>query len=279
MTPPPVGIMQGRLLPPVNGRFQAFPAQRWREEFPKAAAAGLSCIEWIFEKPDEERNPLRHDEGLAEMERIADETNVRVRSICADYYMTEQLLHPDGSRNAANVAHLEWLIGRAARLKATYVVLPFVDSSSLKTPERIAGAIGVLREVAAHARSGSVELHVECDLPPPAFRDLLDRAAQPNVKANYDIGNSAALGYRPCDELPAIGPYLGSVHVKDRQRAGGTVPIGSGAADLPQAFRQIRAAGFARWLILQVAREEELDHVALARRNRLTVERLWAEAA
>jgi L-ribulose-5-phosphate 3-epimerase len=158
-------------------------------------------------------------------------------------------------------------------------VLPFVDSSSLKTPERIAGAIAVLGEVAPRALSESVELHVECDLPPPAFRDLLERVAQPNVKANYDIGNSASLGYRAGDELPAIGRYLGSVHVKDRQRPGGTVPLGGGAADLPEAFRQIRSAGFARWLILQVAREEELDHVALARRNRLLVERLWAEAA
>jgi L-ribulose-5-phosphate 3-epimerase len=279
VTAPSVGIMQGRLLPPVDGRFQAFPAERWREEFPRAAAAGLSCIEWIFEKPDEQRNPLRHDAGLAEIARVAGETNVGVRSICADYYMTEQLLHPDGGRNAANAAHLEWLIGRAARLKVTYVVLPFVDSSSLKTPERIAGAIDVLREIAPRALRGSVELHIECDLPPPAFRDLLDRVAQPNVKANYDIGNSASLGYHPCDELPAIGPYLGSVHVKDRRRAGGTVSIGGGAADLPEAFRQIRSAGFARWLILQVAREEELDHVALARRNRLMVEQLWAEAA
>jgi L-ribulose-5-phosphate 3-epimerase len=276
---PQIGIMQGRLLPPVNGRFQAFPAGGWREEFPKAAAAGLACIEWIFEKPEEERNPLRHDEGQAEIARIAGETKVAVRSICADYYMTEQLLQPDGSRNAANVAHLEWLIGRAAQLKVTYVVLPFVDSSSLGTPQRIAGAIEMLQEMAPQARPGSLELHVECDLPPPVFRDLLDRVAQPNVKANYDIGNSASLGYHPRDELPAIAPYLGSVHVKDRRRAGGTVPIGGGAADLPEAFRQIRSAGFSRWLILQVAREEELDHVALARRNRLTVERLWAGAA
>jgi L-ribulose-5-phosphate 3-epimerase len=279
LTAPSVGIMQGRLLPPVDGRFQAFPAERWREEFPKAAAAGLSCIEWIFEKPDEQRNPLRHDEGLAEVARVAGESNVEVRSICADYYMTEQLLHPDGGRNAANVAHLEWLIGRAAQMNVTYMVLPFVDSSSLQTPERIAGAIEVLRDIAPRARQKSVELHIECDLTPAAFRDLLDGVAQPNVKANYDIGNSASLGYHPRDELPAIGPYLGSVHVKDRQHAGGTVSIGRGAADLPHAFRQIRSAGFARWLILQAAREEELDHVALARRNRLTVERLWAEAA
>jgi len=36
-----LGIMQGRLVPPVEGRFQAFPRDRWTAEFPRAAEAGL----------------------------------------------------------------------------------------------------------------------------------------------------------------------------------------------------------------------------------------------
>ena len=30
---PSIGIMQGRLVPPVKGRIQAFPSERWRDEF------------------------------------------------------------------------------------------------------------------------------------------------------------------------------------------------------------------------------------------------------
>ena len=48
------------------------------------------------------------------------------------------------------------------------------------------------------------------------------------------------------------------------------MPIGSGAADLSFAGSATSGLqGFSLRLILQVAREEELDHVALARRNRL----------
>jgi len=279
LTAPQVGIMQGRLTPPIGERIQAFPAARWREEFSNAAAAGLACIEWIYELPEEARNPLKTDQGIAEMRRLAEVTGVSVRSICADYYMTEQLLCADGSPHAAHVAHLEWLIARAGRLGAAYIVLPFVDSSALRTPQRIAGAVGLLRRLAPQARAAGVELHVECDLAPPSFRALLDGVGDAAVKANYDIGNSASLGFSPHDELPAIAAHLGSVHVKDRKRGGTTRPLGSGDADLPAAFRMLRAAGFGRWFILQAARGEDGGEVTLAAANRALVERMWAAAA
>ena len=44
-----IAIMQGRLLPPSEGRFQAFPAKLWRDEFENAKKADLACIEWILE--------------------------------------------------------------------------------------------------------------------------------------------------------------------------------------------------------------------------------------
>src|SRR5690242_13828372 len=120
-----IGTMQGRLLPPFEGRFQAFPAGVWRQEFTNAQKAGLYVIEWIYEQPHEDENPLRTDEGLAEMQAVIAQTGVRVRSICADYYMTRPLVNDTTGIDQASVNHLRWLLGRAAKLGATYIVLPF----------------------------------------------------------------------------------------------------------------------------------------------------------
>ena len=38
--PTPLGVMQGRVVPPDQGRFQSFPRSRWRDEFPRAAQGG-----------------------------------------------------------------------------------------------------------------------------------------------------------------------------------------------------------------------------------------------
>ena len=37
------GIMQGRLVPPEDGRFQSFPCNSWRQEITRAREAGKSC--------------------------------------------------------------------------------------------------------------------------------------------------------------------------------------------------------------------------------------------
>ncbi len=267
-----VGVMQGRLLPPFEDRFQAFPADQWRQEFDLARDAGLDCIEWIYERPHETDNPLASPEGIAEMRALMDQTGVAVRSICADYYMTERLIGTDGEANIPVIDHLHRLISQAAELSALYIILPFVDQSSLKTGDQRTGIVEVLKELARYGEDRRVELHLETDLPPQVFRTLLDAIDHPYVRANFDIGNSASLGYDPSQEIGLLAPYLASVHVKDRLFGGGTVALGTGNADFVTCFKLIRTTGFARPFILQAARGENGQEVELAIQNRTFVE-------
>ncbi|MBC8268135.1 MAG: sugar phosphate isomerase/epimerase [Rhodospirillaceae bacterium] len=271
-----VGIMQGRLLPPFEGRFQAFPATRWRDEFSLARKAGLACIEWIYEKPHDQQNPLGSDQGIAELKRLSAESGVDIRSICADYYMQERLIDPDGAPQQEVVDHLQWLMNQAAQLPVIYIVLPFVDASSLNTPGQRDGLISLMADMGPLASKHGLELHLETDLEPVVFRHLLDAIDQPAVRMNFDIGNSASLGFDPVDELTILDSYLGSVHVKDRELGGGTVSLGQGNADLATCFKLIRQTGFSRHLVLQAARGEDGHEATLAASNRHFVERHMA---
>ena len=47
-----VGIMQGRLLPKYQGRYQAHPKGYWQEEFDLASEAGLDLTEFIIDFPE-----------------------------------------------------------------------------------------------------------------------------------------------------------------------------------------------------------------------------------
>jgi L-ribulose-5-phosphate 3-epimerase len=270
----PIGAMQGRLVPKEEGRFQSFPAGRWRDEFPRAKEAGLACIEWIYEEPNENKNPLGTDDGIREIQQLARKTGVGVRSICADFYMTKRLITPDGQVEDAAVGHLAWLISRAQKLDITYIVLPFVDASSLRSARERATLPEALSLPLKQAKAANIELHLETDLAPRDFASVLESVGHANLKANYDIGNSASLGYEPEEELTLLGPWLGSVHVKDRVRNGTTVPLGTGNADLPLCFRKFAQIGFDRWYILQVARGREGDEVAWTAQNRHLVEQL-----
>jgi len=269
---PKIGIMQGRLSPQTGKTIQSFPACTWRDEFPRAHEAELYCIEWIYETGTDGANPLRTDEGIREIRRLEKDWSVVVRSICADYYMVSHLIASSGAPVDSIKNHLSWLIGRASLLECQYIILPFVDSSSLKTPAQIQGLETLLCALIPVLEEDMVELHLETDLPPPVLADLLRSLDHRLIRSNYDIGNSASLGYDPREEMTLLKEWIGSVHVKDRSKGGGTVPLGSGAADFPYCFDMLKSMNFSRPYILQAARDLSISEVELAVRNRRFVE-------
>ena len=82
-----LGVMQGRLLPKYQGRYQAHPVGYWQQEFEIAEELGLDHIEFILDFNDAKENPLLNDKGIEEIQEISKKTGVTVKTICADYYM------------------------------------------------------------------------------------------------------------------------------------------------------------------------------------------------
>ncbi len=270
-----LGIMQGRLVPPIGKTIQAFPRERWRDELPFAAAAGLSTIEWIHDLYGADVNPLLTDAGNAELQRLTRASGVEVRSVCADYFMDRPFVRVSDADRQARVRELDELLHRAARVGASRVVLPFVDASRIETEEDTQHVVASVQACLPTARALGVELHLETSLDPEKFAALLARMPDALVKVNYDAGNSASLGYAPSAEFAAYGPRVGSVHIKDRVLGGTTVALGTGNTDFPALFRALEAHDYAGDFILQVARGEPGDEVAWARRNRTFVAERW----
>lgn len=263
-----IGIMQGRLGPPVEGRFQSFPRDTWAAEFGRAERAGLGGIEWIYDLFGADVNPIATDEGVATMGALSARHGVAVQSLCADYFMDRSLLRTGAAERRELLGTLAWLIGRCAKVGIRHIVLPFVDASRIETDAEAGEVVALLGPALDDAGRAGVELHLETSLPPDRFAALLGRLPHPMLKANYDSGNSSSLGYSPREEFAAYGPWVGSIHIKDRVRGGGTVPLSTGDADFPALFAAIRGVGYDRDYVLQVARGEPGDEVAWAARNR-----------
>jgi L-ribulose-5-phosphate 3-epimerase len=266
-----IAIMQGRLVPPEAGRLQCFPREQWRKEFPLAVEAGLESIEWIYDQFGDDVNPLVSDNGILEMKALCLQHGIGVFSVCADYFMDRPLLRVSGDELAGTVQKLRWLMERCRLARIERVVLPFVDESRIEDDEDAARVVDVLNAVLPEAERHCVELHLETALPPTLFAALLDRLPHPNVKVNYDSGNSASLGYRPQEEFAAYGDRIGSVHIKDRILAGGTVPLGEGNTDLRAVFDGLNRIGYRGDYVLQVARGESNREVTWAEHNRALV--------
>ena len=264
---PFLAIMQGRLVPPETGRFQSFPRDAWRREFSLALDAELNGIDWIFDTYGEDVNPLVTDAGIEEMLSLSQQTGIIVRSLCADYFMDRPFLRIAESERQALIQKMGWLLSRCKLAGIRRVVIPFVDNSRIENSGEEAQVISILESVLPAAEASNVELHLETSLAPQQFARLLERCNHALVRVNYDSGNSASLGYAVTDELAAYGGRIGSVHIKDRQKGGGTVPLGTGNADLPSLFRGLAKLDYKGDYVLQIARSVPGQEVSWIAQN------------
>lgn len=255
-----IGIMQGRLLTRYKGRYQAFTPDNWKEEFSIAESMGFECIEFIYDYENFETSPLMAEEGIKEIQDISESTGVKVLSVCADFFMKNPLFDRDEEKRRQNIFHLERLIRQSSRVGVKDITVPFVDESSMSNERDREVAQNSLREVLPAAEESGVYLNLETDLSPRAFSSFLKEMNHPKVKVNYDIGNSASLGYDPEEELDLYGNYISVLHVKDRLYKGGSVKLGTGSAKFEAVFKKLKEVNFGGVIIMQAARAEEYSN-------------------
>jgi len=250
-----IGIMQGRLSPRIDGKIQAYPASTWQKEFEIAQEIGYAAIEWIVEKPIE-TNALMTASGKAEIKKVIASTGVRIDYVCADIFMQQPLVRMTEETKSQNKEYLASILKNAKEVGAIGVEIPFVDNSSIKNETEKQEFIDAMQDAFKLAKDIHIKISLETDLPPIDFKVLLENIDLDYVQANYDIGNSASLGFDPKEELEAYGLKIINVHVKDRKLGSTTVPLGTGNANINYVIQKLQEIGYSGGLTMQAARGE-----------------------
>ena len=273
------GIMQGRLSPPEDGRFQSFPRNSWRDEFARAAEVGLDYIEWIYDDYGAAENPLLSDAGSDELLALQDKHAIGIPAVCGDWFMDFPLVRCSAVELDVRQRFIDALLWACRRIGAHRLVIPFVDQSRIETEEESVLVGNVLKQSLCTAEQTGVEIHLEADFDPTVFAAFLSQIPHPMLKVNWDSGNSSGLGYIAHQEFAAYGDRIGSIHLKDRYRKPGggieTRPLGEGSADFDDVFASMRAIGYTGGVTLQVARGKPGDEVAFIREQLSFVKARW----
>jgi L-ribulose-5-phosphate 3-epimerase len=251
-----IGVMQGRLLPKYKGRYQAHPLNYWEPEFILAKERSLDCIEFILDYNDVESNPLMSEKGIMEIKEKVRNSNVKVLSVCADYFM-ESPFHQDNDYEISKSQNiLKRLINSSEIIGIKNIIIPCVDHSSLHVKSFDKFIINI-EELVKYAEEKSINICLETDLPPKEFKNLIDGFNNNNIKVNYDIGNSASLGYNVEEEFEFYGNYISDVHIKDRIFNGGSVELGTGDADIDALVIELKKIDYSGLIILQAYRDDQ----------------------
>lgn len=271
-----IGFMQGRLSPLVDGKIQAFPWDTWQQEFPAAQGLGLGLMEWTLDQDRLYQNPLLMPEGQQEIRALCQAHRMAIPSLTGDCFMQAPFWKAAGQERAALEADFLAIARACAEIGIEMIVVPLVDNGRLEDEQQEETLLAFMLAQVDMFRELGLRIIFESDFAPGELARFIDRLPADTFGVNYDIGNSAALGYEPEVEFAAYGPRIINVHVKDRVLGGTTVPLGSGNADFHTVFRLLRETVYMGNLIMQTARASDDEHADALGQYMKQIE-AWAE--
>ena len=255
-----IGFMQGRLSPLVGGRIQAFPWDTWEREFPQAQSCGIHLMEWTLDQDRLYENPLLVKSGQARIKDLCASHGLSIPSLTGDCFMQAPFWKTEGGAALALQQDFLAVVDACSVVGVQMLVVPLVDNGKLDTREQEDKLVEFLLAHAEHFGAHRVRIIFECDFVPAELARFIGRLPSVGFGINYDIGNSAALGYSPLEEFRVYGERVVNVHVKDRVLGGTTVPLGTGSADFKTVFSELSRLRYDGKFILQTARASDAEH-------------------
>ncbi len=254
-----IGFIQGRLSELVNNRIQIFPVKNWKAELKEASANGFGTLEWTIDSETIADNPLISPELIPEIIEHINNFQIRIPSVTCDYFM-EKPPWLESGRDLEDV--LEKIMSGMGLLKSTKLVIPLVDNSSLSNIRYKNSVINFFEKMNSIIVQNNIQICFESDFSPKNLAVFINEFPHNNYGINYDIGNSASLGYLPQEEFEMYGNRIINVHVKDRFLHGKSVPLGEGSADFESVFKCLKANNYNGNYILQTARDSQGNHLS-----------------
>ena len=147
-------------------------------------------------------------------------------------------LHSEKNIRDNSILVLKKLLNFVKNLNVTNIIIPCVDN--LKNKNHISIFITSRNEVLNFAEKYNINLSLETDLGPQEFAELLSLIDSKNITVNYDIGNSASLGYEYKEEFQCYGKKITDIHIKDRKFKGVSVFLGNGDANFTGILEDLK---------------------------------------
>ena len=242
--------MQGRLSPQIGQSIQAFPIESWQSEFSLANDLGLDGIEWTVDLVNYQNHPLFCGKYILHNFIGGSKS----KFVTCDFYMQANL-YENVSKNLGIVKEILFeLISSKALGTGSTLVIPLVDQGAPRSDLHWKIVLSLFSEITPLLQQYNSQIVFELEISPDDQNKFLCNFDPNRFGINYDIGNSASLGWDPVDEIIKLGNNIKHIHVKDRILNGTTVPLGTGNADFKKVVDSLDKIGYKNNYTLQCAR-------------------------
>lgn len=243
-----IGIIQGRLLPPVNNHIQEFPFDNWKEEFNILQKNNLSHIEWIITKNSYKNNPLF----------TQDLFNYPISSICCDHLIDDNIQNLFFLENNLHDVCLS-----AIKNRIQYISIPLLENSNMEDNTRRKEFISSILKIKERF---DLKFIFETELTPEKTLEIAD--SHRDFYVTYDTGNINSYLKEHKKYIKTLKHKIINVHLKDRTYDAKTVLPFTGDTNFEQIFKLLREIEYNSLYTMQIARGqtgEEKEYIIFYR--------------
>jgi hypothetical protein len=230
-----LGVVQGRLLKPINNTIQSFPYQNWKEELSLLESINLLGVEWLITSEVYENNPI-FDEDFNYFDSII--------SVCLDNLITESIHHKDFVSN---------IFEKVCSVKdIKNINIPILEESSMENADNRKKFIDILKKYSK--KFPEKKFMFEAELKLNSYLEIVD--SNNNFFVTYDTGNLTSYGANHSEYILQFKNKIKYVHIKDKTHNGVSKELFSGDTDFEEIIYSLKKIGFDGYFILQLARGE-----------------------
>lgn len=248
-----LGIIQGRLLPPVNGKIQEFPKDNWQQEFDILTQVDLNHIEFIVTK-----DSFSDFTGLS----LKDHSN-RISAICCD-----NLIDEDFYKLEFLTKQLIPICELAKRDGIQNINIPLLEQSSL-TEDNFQE---FSRNILDISHMYNLNFNFEIESPVEVSLSLVNLSDR--FYFIYDTGNLNYIQVNHKNYIERIISKISQVHLKDRDNNGSHYP-GTGTTDFSLIFRLLAKSNFSGPFTIQTKRGDYGFESETIQQHSLFFKTLW----
>jgi len=253
-----LGIIQGRLLPPIDNHIQEFPLNNWKEEFDHINKVKISFIEWIVTK--------KSYDFLFDLDLTI--YSERISSICCDHIIDNRITDKEFMEK-----YLFSICDFCIKNNIKNVTIPLLEESSINENN-----FDILKDnfIILAETYKQLNFYFEID----AHYSLVKRfmSLHKNFFFTYDTGNLTSLNFSHSEYIEAIFEHIKNVHLKDKIiNPSKTVKPLLGNTDFFIIFKLLKKMNYKGIFTLQTAREKEGLELNTIKEHKKIFENLFYE--
>ena len=257
--------MQGRLTPIIENRIQIFPKKNWEIEFQRAKDLDLKYIEWTLDYDTFKYNPILKKSGINKIRHLSNKTSVKVKSLTGDCFMQKPFWKTH--RNNKLIKDFKKILVSCNKVGIKYIIVPLVDNGSIEDEKTEKSLIQIFKKLKTQIKKKKIQILFESDFSPKKLKKFMLNFDKSIFGINYDLGNSASMGFDVDEEFDSYFKYIKNIHIKDRIFRGNTVRLGKGNANFKKFFKNLKKYKYNNMLIYQTARSKNNDDLGEIKKN------------